>query len=544
MKPIAVAIQTILGTALLLGCATPNAPVPQVKPTLSLRDGGGEARGYYQLGRYHQAQGRLQQAIVAYRKALALDAGHADARNALGTAHATLAEFEIAIAEFSTAIAADPSAAHLHNNLGYALYLDGRNAEAVQAFEKAVALDSSNPRTWNNLGRAAQRLGDTARADEALSRAERLAAAAPSRPAAALADATLTRSSSSTSEPRPADISMAPPARSVSGSIAMAPIPLVPVVTDNQPPTRLAPVQVVGAPIVEAFPAASGAAGPIAIGSEPIALSDAPPVPAALPEVRVANQPPATRLEPAALVVSLTDSSATLAAAMPTPAGVRQTSVAEHAPPSRLVETPAAIVGVTAPATISTDSPDPVAVGPLASHPAILALPLAGIDVAVDSVVVEVPKALESVSPAPGIVDLRWIGTTVVARPAQAEPGANPVPFALEIANGNGINGMARKLGSMLAAAGIPTARTTNEKPFDRRKTVIYFREGRRAEAVALSARLPNRPVVTPARWLPPGTDVRLALGRDLPPDVALIELRYETLRTDHASSAISQRSD
>jgi Tfp pilus assembly protein PilF len=534
MTRIAVAVQIILGTALLLGCATPSAPVPQVKPALSLRDGGGEASAYYQLGRYHQAQGRLQQAIVAYRKALALDASHADARNALGTAHAALTEFEIAITEFSAAITADPNAAHFHNNLGYALYLDGRIAEAVRALEVAVALDSSNPRAWNNLGRAAQRLGDAARADAAFARAERLAAAKPPRPAPALAAATATRSSSSASEPRPADMPLVPPERSANWPIAMTPIPLVPLVTDNQPPALLVPVQVVGAPVVEAIPA----------GREPVALSDAPPVAAAHPETQDVNPPPPLRLEPAALVVSVTDSSATLAAAAPTPPGVPRTSVAEHAPPSTLVATPAAIVEVSAPATMSPDASEPVAVGALASHPAIVALPLARIDAAVESIVVEVPKALEAVSPTPGIVDLRWIGTAVVARPAQAEPGPTPVPFALEIANGNGINGMARKLGSMLAAAGLPAARTTNEKRFDRSRTVIYFREGRRTEAVALSARLPNRPVVMPAKWLRPGTDVRLALGRDLPHDVALIELRHEILRTDHASAATSQRSD
>ena len=164
MKPIAIAIHAMLGVAFATGCSTPGTPVPQVKPIETVRHGGDQADGYYQLGRFMQRQGRLPQAIDALSKAIAIDPRHAEARNELGTAFASAGDLGRAVSEFEAAVAIDPATARYWNNLGYARYLQGRHAEAVAAFEKAVALDSSSSRAWNNLGMALTSLGDGARA--------------------------------------------------------------------------------------------------------------------------------------------------------------------------------------------------------------------------------------------------------------------------------------------------------------------------------------------------------------------------------------------
>jgi hypothetical protein len=133
---------------------------------------------------------------------------------------------------------------------------------------------------------------------------------------------------------------------------------------------------------------------------------------------------------------------------------------------------------------------------------------------------------LTVVEHAPNLLELKWTGMQVLARPAVAGDARPSRAYGLEVSNGNGITGMAQRVSGLLATVGLPKARLTNQPPYAQRLTEIQFRDGHAGAAASLGARLPNHPVATavaPDR-LRADIDVRLVLGRDLPADVALVE--------------------
>ena len=125
---------------------------------------------------------------------------------------------------------------------------------------------------------------------------------------------------------------------------------------------------------------------------------------------------------------------------------------------------------------------------------------------------------------APNIFELR----ASVAAPREAASaqtstnppgGANPTPElgrALEIANGNGVPGMARVVSRFLSERGVGEARLSNQRPFDVVATRIEYRAGSAAEAAALDGLLPARVPRVESFTLRPHVRVRLVLGHDL----------------------------
>ena len=93
---------------------------------------------------------------------------------------------------------------------------------------------------------------------------------------------------------------------------------------------------------------------------------------------------------------------------------------------------------------------------------------------------------------------------------------AATLPPRLEISNGNGVAGMAAKVGRWLAThQGVRADRLTNQKPFVQRDTIVQYGEGH-AEAAARIARalpLAAQPATEPSKGLPSG--LRVVLGRD-----------------------------
>ncbi|MGB3428875.1 MAG: tetratricopeptide repeat protein, partial [Burkholderiaceae bacterium] len=175
------ALQTLAAALLLVGCVSPSPLVksPRVEPVVDVRHSGSQADGYYQLGRFFQGKGRADQAIDAYRKALVLDPGLAEAHSAIGAVFAGQGNLSAAAAEFELAIAIDPLTSRFHSNLGYVLYLDGKANQGVAALERAVALDATNVRARNNLGLALAALSVSDRSTAAIARAADAAAATP-----------------------------------------------------------------------------------------------------------------------------------------------------------------------------------------------------------------------------------------------------------------------------------------------------------------------------------------------------------------------------
>lgn len=103
--------------------------------------------------------------------------------------------------------------------------------------------------------------------------------------------------------------------------------------------------------------------------------------------------------------------------------------------------------------------------------------------------------------------------------PAQAMIDATSLPsrFSLEVSNGNGIAGMAGRVGRRLTALGLPHVRLSNQLPYAEVRTVLQYRTGQEAAAQRVARALPDG--VTAGARLQPGlrSDVRLLLGQDWP---------------------------
>jgi tetratricopeptide (TPR) repeat protein len=159
------------------------------------------ARNYVAFSNHGQAlfkQGRIDEAIAEYEKAISLDSSLDAARLGLGEALMQMGKFDDAIAQFSKvldiepensaarlqlgvlrgrqgkydeAVAAfsevlrrDPSNLAAHNNLGNVLTLQGKQEEAVKQFEQAVRINPAHASTHNNLALAYKKLGRTGEA--------------------------------------------------------------------------------------------------------------------------------------------------------------------------------------------------------------------------------------------------------------------------------------------------------------------------------------------------------------------------------------------
>lgn len=96
--------------------------------------------------------------------------------------------------------------------------------------------------------------------------------------------------------------------------------------------------------------------------------------------------------------------------------------------------------------------------------------------------------------------------------------------FRLEISNGNGMTGMAKRVSQLLGRQGIPVYRLTNQPPYRQVKTEIQYREGFQQQAEKLRESLQGYAVV--ARVVAPRrrVDIRVVLGQDIKTRMAELE--------------------
>lgn len=102
------------------------------------------------------------------------------------------------------------------------------------------------------------------------------------------------------------------------------------------------------------------------------------------------------------------------------------------------------------------------------------------------------------------------------AQVADASEQINTVLLKIEVSNGNGVTGMAAKVSAYLVDQGYPTARLTNQKPFNLKKSQIQYRDGHYAEAQLLKESLPESPELIQRSDMRAGIGVRLVLGKDM----------------------------
>ena len=151
------------------------------------------------LGAALQDDGRVDEAIAQYRRAIAEQPDYAPAYNNLATAlrkagktaeaqttyeralqlqpdfataHFNLANLlldeghpDAAAAHFERAMTEEPPSADVHNNLGIALASSGKLDDAIREFRAAVAMDPKSAQTYRNLGDV---LSSAGRTDEAV----------------------------------------------------------------------------------------------------------------------------------------------------------------------------------------------------------------------------------------------------------------------------------------------------------------------------------------------------------------------------------------
>ena len=163
---------SILALSLLAGCVSGGASDP-----LANRQERTEAgRAFTQLGLGYLQQGLTEQAKAPLGKALALDAGDADAHTALALVFQAEGEPALAEAHFKKALASRPGDARIRNNYGSFLYAQQRFAEAEQMFRLASAdtLYPERSRVFENLGLTALKLDDRDQAHAYLTKALQL----------------------------------------------------------------------------------------------------------------------------------------------------------------------------------------------------------------------------------------------------------------------------------------------------------------------------------------------------------------------------------
>jgi hypothetical protein len=102
------------------------------------------------------------------------------------------------------------------------------------------------------------------------------------------------------------------------------------------------------------------------------------------------------------------------------------------------------------------------------------------------------------------------------------EAAADSSPLrGVEVANGNGVRGMAARVARYFSGKGIRQARLTNQRPFAEHRTRIEYRPGNASEAARINRLLPTAAPQVASNSLRPGIRVRLVLGHDLGRDVA-----------------------
>jgi tetratricopeptide (TPR) repeat protein len=140
--------------------AAPNqAPIQQVTVSYNVTVNSTAAEAatvsaheHYSRASTLREQRRFAEALVAYERAIALQADHAEAHNGRAIVLATLHRPAEAIAGFDQAIALKPDYAEAYNNRGLVLQELKRLDEALASFDKAIVLQPNNAKMHSNRG--------------------------------------------------------------------------------------------------------------------------------------------------------------------------------------------------------------------------------------------------------------------------------------------------------------------------------------------------------------------------------------------------------
>jgi tetratricopeptide (TPR) repeat protein len=120
----------------------------------AIREAPGEPAFYSNLGNVLLAQGRVDDALAGFRRALDLNPNFPEAHNNLGNALKASGHLDEALACYGRAVSLRPGFAEAHNNLGLCLAERGQVDEAIPHLERALALRPDFAEAHTNLGLA------------------------------------------------------------------------------------------------------------------------------------------------------------------------------------------------------------------------------------------------------------------------------------------------------------------------------------------------------------------------------------------------------
>ena len=103
------------------------------------------------LGNALRDQGKLDEAVAAYRQAIRFKPDYAEAHSNLGNALKDQGKLDEAVAAYRQAIAIKPDQAEAHSNLGIALKDQGKLDEAVAAYRQAISIKPDYAEAHSNL---------------------------------------------------------------------------------------------------------------------------------------------------------------------------------------------------------------------------------------------------------------------------------------------------------------------------------------------------------------------------------------------------------
>ena len=129
------------------------------------------AKAHNNLGITLQELGKLKEAEASYRKAIALKPDYGEAYSNLGNTLKELGKLKEAEASYRKAIALKPDYGEAYSNLGNTLQQQGRLEEAEASYRKAIALKPDYGEAYSNLGNTLKELGKLKEAEASYTQA-------------------------------------------------------------------------------------------------------------------------------------------------------------------------------------------------------------------------------------------------------------------------------------------------------------------------------------------------------------------------------------
>ncbi|MBE0570634.1 MAG: tetratricopeptide repeat protein [Ignavibacteriaceae bacterium] len=100
----------------------------------------------------YDEEGKYEQAISEYIKAIEINPDYADAYNNRGVSYYNLGKNENAISDYTRAINLNPKYADAYNNRGIVYYDQGQHNQAIKDYSKAIEVNKSYAKAYHNRG--------------------------------------------------------------------------------------------------------------------------------------------------------------------------------------------------------------------------------------------------------------------------------------------------------------------------------------------------------------------------------------------------------